>query len=185
VPRAPADSVTPAPAPRPGRLLVANSVVVMGVSIFWISTAIAMPEFGLVLLGVFAVAVLGCEYRTCVGCSVRAATKLVKFHAVGFVFSCTFLMLFVIAFMSHKPLTPATRILAVLVVMVVSAACGSYGHWHWSKKWYEWRAREPLGASDHEERPFQFTIRDLFAVTTVVSLIAALTSWIIRWHFFQ
>jgi hypothetical protein len=94
-------------------------------------------------------------------------------------------MLLVSAFMSHETLTPASRILAALVVVIVSAACGSYGHWHWLKKWYEWRAREPLGDSDHEKRTFQFTIRDLFALTTVVALIAALTSWIIPGHFFR
>jgi uncharacterized membrane protein YgdD (TMEM256/DUF423 family) len=178
-----AEPIAAPPAPRRGRLLAANSLVVMGISIFWISAAIALLDFTLVLLGLFAAVVLSSEYGACVWRNVGAARRLAALHTFGLIFSGVYMIVLTSADMWYGTTRGASLELTILAVMGVSAALGRHGYRRWSRECDDWLACKVHEDSVEGKKPFQFFIRDLLALMTIVALIAGIAAWMIRSDF--
>ena len=173
-----------APGPKPGRSLIVNSVLVIGISIVLASLGlrglmVAEPiTFSTSLLIFFLPVAVGIlQYAACFRKSLKAAKALFYLHIVGILASIGFGELCLMAAFDcdkerqHEPLIA----LGVFFLLAILAAVSMWKILRWSDKLAAAKLSDPEDLF-RKKRPFQISIYELLLAMTVVALIAGLTS---------
>jgi len=172
--------------PKPGRLLVANSVVVIALCAWAVAAGLAegfgrasarqpstgaarsVPLGALPLLWI-PVALAAWQHRAVFRRDPRSAQPLLAVVTLVAALGWLWTIALGLLLMLRAPRT--AELTTILIVMSAVAAYMTF------TAWLNWRWYRSIAATSVSPRPRQFSIRDLLAITIWIAVVAGLARW--------